>query len=257
MKAQDIICNGSNPSIAISDNGQVILVYNQPSNVMKYWTGTVDERTEKITWVKEECNFTDGKFPSVSMEDNKILVAFQKESHVHYSLGIMESNGNVIWKIIFDNMQSKGFHPTMSMNGDLAVVIYNSGPFSSNLLTQIGTISEDSISWGTPQNDTKDTGSSDFSGEHASIALLRDEDSTVVATYQTGVAAGRKLFARCGKAQKDERKIVWHEENAGNFIFGCYSSVTPINERTFIEMHCTNILGGEGIWFHVCKVDKL
>lgn len=191
------------------------------------------------------------------MSDNKIVVTFLKQSSIHYSFGVIEPSENITWKVIYEDTRNKGVNPHVSINNELAVIIYNSKAFlsSSTLWTIVGIINNDSVTWGRLQNHT----SPDFNGEYPSIAMLRDEDATIVTTFQTGVAAARKLFARCGRVQKDERhcQIEWHEEKAGHFMQGCYSSLAAVNEKVFIEMHCTNKLGGDGIWFHVGKADQL
>lgn len=253
---QNYVCQGENPKIAINGVDQVVMVYTQSSlqsSLVRYRMGQKD--SDKINWNKNDHDICQGKYPSVAMSGDKIVVIFQNGANIDYCFGTVESD-SIEWKRKNVALQANGSYPSVSIEDKFAVVLFE---HSSRLMTKVGDVGDNDITWGEKQDDTSDTKNtpspSEFDGSYPSIAILRDGLGTVVATFQRGIVAGRTLAVRCGELQlPGPKSIKWHEPKAGNFVHGAYSSVTAVDKDVFIEMHATNAVEKNGIWFHVCKV---
>lgn len=253
-KSQEYICAGDYPRVAINDNKKVVIVYTY-SGMIKYCIGTITESCNSISWNKEYdvCN---GKYPSVTISGDKVLLAFQVKGNCHYCLGdLVDASLEIRWNQSNIKLVENALYPSVALKNNLAVVFFNRS--GSKLLSIVGEVNDSTLKWGVTQDYLNETPeASDFTGDYPSVAIF--EDGAIVATFQKGASERRYLLAWCGKAQST-KKIEWCDTQAtGHFMQGCYSSVTAVKSaekgQIFIEMHSTNALGWNGIWYHVSRI---
>ena len=244
------VCAGSYPRVAINDERQVVITYSSGSAI-KYRIGHLNAVVE---W-KSEHDVLEGENPSIAMSGRRILLVYQASRGIHYCFGsIADDCETILWKETMKgaHLSTNAYYPSVSMNDSLAVVIFNNGSRNASLLTKVGVFDRNGVEWGEVQDDYEDNSESEFFGDYPCITLLKN--STVVSTFQRGRVAARTLHGRCGRVQRDAKRIVW-QEKPGGFVHGCYSSLSGIDEEQFVEMHSTNGFGWSGIWLQVGKAN--
>lgn len=245
-------CKGKYPKVAINDYRVIVVVYMYSSNInhtLGTWSGS-----GPICWGNTYTT-CEGYDPSVAISNEMVMLVYCNNYQIHFKVGSTNSVQRTITWIRQGTLTINARYPSVALNGDLFVVLYQSY-YSTRLLTVVGKAELNNhhyctVTHGEVQDDSE--GKADpkdfFEGDYPSISLF--SDGTVVCTHQRGRMMGRNLFARCGKIISWDNTIRWHEARSGCIVRGALTSVAAVdsNRKTLVEVHGTNAMGGNGLYF--------
>jgi hypothetical protein len=226
--------DGSRPSVAITKEGSVVLVYTKGAYTgygnqvqMRYWVGQLDptgDTKQEITWRVKDAFYDTGQHASLSFNTNDVLVDTHESannSKLFYRIGhlLNPSQGqfDIVWNSGTGGIEyDKGIHPSIAINQSNQVIeVHQTEKTASYLHYRRGTLGTDRIVWAS--ND--------------SVRYENDSKQPAVALTNHGLAVeaairNRYTFSRTGILNvPDPTRVDW--SNAVQIDWGTYAGMSP------------------------------
>jgi hypothetical protein len=176
---------GSNPAIAINDNGQVVEVHDNGSGSLWYWTGQYGADGH-LTWLRHG-KYDTGKDAAVALNDAGAVAEVHQAasgSNLWYRVGRLDSTGEITWSAA--TKYDTGVLPTIAFpdRTTSAVREIHQSQNNGQDWNWIGTAGATSITWTT----------------HASTADARFPTTTATAAGRSVTVAAGTLTATTDRA---------------------------------------------------------
>jgi hypothetical protein len=237
---------GLHPSVALSDDGTVLEVHESPKGNLWYWHGRITGN--KIAWSEERHKqWGVGTEPSVALRADGMIVAVHLRSKdIRWTTGRLTST-SVEWGKTESIPDASGAHPTVTLFGDTAVVVYE---VDGTLHYCVGRVQRDlSIQWTKPQ-------SSYQSGQCPSVALA--DEQTLFEVHQ---GFKGEVWQMVGVVQDTEirwESIFQRNKLSLRFDVGARPRVATNGSRA-IQVHETQDIGPyspHGLFSTACLVTE-
>ena len=157
-KAHPLGNAGCNPAIALSNEGTVVITYEQNSETF-YCVGKVNQDTTEVTWqdpgVGRQLFNIPTKEPSISMNENGLMVAAARTCNnnckIVFRIGTFEKLNTILWKEV-DQDASRSMHgwgPVVAINKKNRIISVHMSLAGRKLRMKCGIINADSkrIEW--------------------------------------------------------------------------------------------------------------
>lgn len=259
-------CAGEYPRVAINNANKVVIVYTR-SGKIKYQIGEMTESRNSIGWY-DEYEVCEGYYPSIAFSGNNILLAYELARKCYYCFGQFdEASFTITWnKGVVLHEDAK--YPSVAMNNDFVVALFSSRLKKQTIMSVVGQIKGNDITWSGKQNHQQDCGSKQDSQEedtegtseqdpqdNTEEASKQDqedtehapkqsrteqtsrnypsvamfEDGLVIAAFQKNLIFDQRVLALRGKVSANKDKIEWHcSKNDGNCGGGRWPSVAAV-----------------------------
>ena len=223
---------GSYPKIATNDAKKVVVVYTH-SNTIKCRIGVMAASGDSISW-NDEFDICSGKYPSIAMAGNSILLAYQVSGNCRYCFGQLdEATVAITWSQRHVELAKNASCPSVSISNDLAIATFNG--VQCKISSRVGKIEDNTITWNLIQESRK------FSGLYPCVAMF--EEGRVVVVYQHH--ADKHYFVTwSGKIDAVNGAVKWRDQEE-TIESGRNPSVAVVksaeNIPAFIEIHGDNV----------------
>jgi hypothetical protein len=146
------------PSVALTQNSNVILVFGDYYVHLRYMTGTLDPTgpvSQSINWVVKDTQYDTGLEPQVSVNSSGTLVEVHQNNYdskkLFYRYGFVDpdtSSPNITWTSGTQGIHYEtGFYPHVSLNDTSTLVETHREGSGSNLHYRRGTASNNRLSF--------------------------------------------------------------------------------------------------------------
>ncbi|HEX9982115.1 MAG TPA: hypothetical protein VGF69_02525 [Thermoanaerobaculia bacterium] len=233
--------SGGNPSVAIDDDGHVVVVYQSSLTKLSSRTGTYDKDSAAITWNAAD-QYDDGVFPSVALnEDGSVYEVHQSETRgrLFQRIGALTSTG-IAWKPFLGGDKrtypyDDGGRPWVAANKKVAMQVHGSA--TQKTLFATASLIFDRANWMNVYRDDlrlRKLGQLAFPGSHDAGSYIEDDPlATQTERILQQLYAGVRYFdLRPARVGNDRTFVIHHDDFAGRPLSEVISDV-----RTFMQGH--------------------
>ena len=147
--------DGHDPAVAINDRREIVTVYAEDSDKVRYRRGSITTKDGKtIVQFRAEQDLGEGQYPKVAIDnDGNVIAVWERNVDGKYKLrccvGKLSTDVETItWGTVTDLVAEEGFRPCVALtNNGFVVAVYNQG--SVNLKQMFGRLdaSTKTVTW--------------------------------------------------------------------------------------------------------------
>ena len=255
---------GRHPSVCVNDSGKILEVH-QPSfgalwsNSLHYQIGTLLDEY-RVRWAqveKDDLADYDGKFPTVSLNNNNtVVIVYEDSRKIYYHIGVLNLKCEKInWSKCAERI-TWGRHPAVVLdNKGQAVVAYESNLGyrtyyrTAQLQAESGG-NRAEINWSKEERKLFTEGTNELS-------LAVNQTSCIVAAAR---GYGDRIYLKIGEIQASDSQnlfpqILWEDNNHRPLVTSkCRPVVSIDNQKSIVVAYQSN--SGRHLSYHVGKISK-
>jgi hypothetical protein len=216
-KAQSLDYNGSKPSIAVTRDGYLVLVYTKHAYTgygsevqMRYWVGQFDLRGDDFTirWKIKDAFYDTGRYAEISFNSSNVLVDVHESSRtsrLYYRIGHLRNPAAGQFDLVWDTGEGgrdydKGMNASISVDDRNRVVeVHQTETRAPTLYYRRGQLNGNHITWA-----SRDSSRYENDSKQPNVAFPSQDKIIEIANRNNAI------FSRTGNLNvSDPARIDW------------------------------------------------